>query len=118
VLLAAIASHRVGFGLMLIVLFGIGLAATLTVLGIAVVRGAGWLARRPRFTRVARYSPIASAATISLLGAWTIGEGAVALGLVADPLPTAAAIALAIATVAAASGVLVPAPRLSQGEHP
>ena len=37
VLLAAIAQHRVGLGLVLIVAFSAGLAATLTALGLAVV---------------------------------------------------------------------------------
>ena len=37
VLLAAISQHEVGLGLLLIVAFSLGLAATLTALGIAVV---------------------------------------------------------------------------------
>ena len=58
VLLAAIALHRVGYGLALIVAFSIGLAAVLTVLGIAVVRSAAWLVARPQFDRVARFAPL------------------------------------------------------------
>ena len=85
VLLAAIATHRVGWGLVLIVAFSIGLALTLTLLGVAVVRGAAWLTRRPQFDRFARYAPLVTAAAISAIGAWMIGEGAVAQGLVATP---------------------------------
>jgi nickel/cobalt transporter (NicO) family protein len=85
VLLAAIATHRIGWGLVLIVAFSIGLALTLTVLGVAVVRGAAWLTRRPQFDRLARYAPLVTAAAISVIGAWMIGEGAVAQGVVATP---------------------------------
>jgi nickel/cobalt transporter (NicO) family protein len=86
VLLAAIATHRIGWGLVLIVAFSIGLALTLTLLGVAVVRGAAWLTRRPQFDRFARYAPLATAGAISVIGAWMIGEGAVAQGFVTTPV--------------------------------
>jgi nickel/cobalt transporter (NicO) family protein len=86
VLLAAIATHRIGWGLVLIVAFSIGLALTLTLLGVAVVRGAAWLTQRPQFDRLARYAPLVTAAAISAIGAWMIGEGAVAQGVVATPV--------------------------------
>jgi nickel/cobalt transporter (NicO) family protein len=89
VLLAAIATHRIGWGLVLIVAFSIGLALTLTLLGVAVVRGAGWITRRPQFDRFARYAPLVTAAAISIIGAWMIGEGAVAQGFVATPVVVA-----------------------------
>jgi ABC-type nickel/cobalt efflux system permease component RcnA len=86
VLLAAIATHRIGWGLVLIVAFSIGLALTLTLLGVAVVRGAAWLTQRPQFDRLARYAPLVTASAISVIGAWMIGEGAVAQGFVATPI--------------------------------
>lgn len=86
VLLAAIATHRIGWGLVLIVAFSIGLALTLTLLGIAVVRSAAWLTRRPHFDRFARYAPLVTAGAISVIGAWMIGEGAVAQGFVTTPV--------------------------------
>jgi nickel/cobalt exporter len=49
VLLAATALDQVTYGILVIVAFSAGLAATLTGLGIAVVRGAGWLRDRPAF---------------------------------------------------------------------
>jgi nickel/cobalt transporter (NicO) family protein len=98
VLLAAIATHRIGWGLVLIVAFSIGLALTLTLLGVAVVRGAGWLTRRPQFDRLARYAPLATAVAISVIGAWMIGEGAVAQGVVATPV-VVALIVLAVTAV-------------------
>ncbi|MFN2450483.1 MAG: hypothetical protein ABR508_11960 [Candidatus Baltobacteraceae bacterium] len=86
VLLAAISLHRIGFGLTLIVAFSVGLAATLTTLGIAVVRGAAWLSRRPHFERVARYAPFASAGVIAVIGAVMLSEGLAAQGVPA-PMP-------------------------------
>lgn len=94
VLLAAISLHRVGYGLALIVAFSVGLAAVLTVLGIAVVRGAAWLVARPRFERAARNAPLVTAVAIATVGAVMIGEGFAAQG-VAVPVPLVAALVLA-----------------------
>jgi nickel/cobalt exporter len=97
VLLAAIATHRVGWGLILIVAFSIGLALTLTLLGVAVVRGAAWLTRRPQFDRFARYAPLVTGGAISIIGSVMIGEGLVAQGVVPSPVPIAGLIIAAIA---------------------
>jgi nickel/cobalt transporter (NicO) family protein len=75
VLLAAISLHRVGYGLMLIVAFSVGLAAVLTILGIAVVRSAAWLVARPRFDRAARLAPLVTSIAIATVGAVMIGQG-------------------------------------------
>ena len=48
VLLGAVAQHQLALGLVMIVAFSLGLAATLTVLGIAVVRAIAPAAPRPR----------------------------------------------------------------------
>ena len=105
-LLAAIATHRIGWGLVLIVAFSIGLALTLTLLGVAVVRGAAWLTRRPQFDRFARYAPLVTAAAISVIGAWMIGEGAVAQGVVATPFIVALAVLAAIIVFTANQPIL------------
>jgi nickel/cobalt exporter len=97
VLLAAIATHRVGWGLILIVAFSIGLALTLTLLGVAVVRGAAWLTRRPQFDRFARYAPLVTGGAISVIGSVMIGEGLVAQGVVPSPVPITGLIIAAIA---------------------
>jgi nickel/cobalt exporter len=102
VLLAAIATHRIGWGLVLIVAFSIGLALTLTLLGVAVVRGASWLTQRPQFDRLARYAPLFTACAISIIGSWMIGEGAVAQGLVATPIVVAISV---LATIVAFTAV-------------
>jgi nickel/cobalt exporter len=102
VLLAAISLHKVAWGLAIVVAFGFGLAAVLTLLGIAVVRGAGWLSQRPSFDRLTRLAPIVSASVIALVGAVTVAQGFAAQG-VGVPIPLVAAlVALAIAGYALA----------------
>ena len=72
------------------------------MLGIAVVRGAGWLSRRPAFDRLTRVAPIVSACVIALVGALTVAQGFAAQG-VGVPIPLVAAlVALAIAGYALA----------------
>ncbi|MGZ8649636.1 MAG: nickel/cobalt transporter [Solirubrobacteraceae bacterium] len=73
VLLGAIAQHEVGYGLLLIVAFSAGLAATLTVLGVLVVKAT----RLPAPGRLATVLPTVSALAI-------VGVGAV---LTAQALP-------------------------------
>jgi ABC-type nickel/cobalt efflux system permease component RcnA len=68
VLLGAVAQHRVGLGLVLIVAFSAGLAATLTALGIAVVHAGRLLARAPIPGRVTAAVPAISAAVIVAVG--------------------------------------------------
>jgi len=97
VLLAAIATHRIGWGLVLIVAFSIGLALTLTSLGVAVVRGAAWLTKRPQFDRFARFAPLATAGVISTIGAWMIGEALAAQGVSVAPAAVALIVLAAIA---------------------
>jgi nickel/cobalt transporter (NicO) family protein len=93
VLLTALHLHRVGYGLALIVIFSLGLAAVLSGLGIAVVRGTAWLGRHRAFARVAHVAPFVTAAVISIIGAAMLAQGFVAQGL-RTPEPAAAAVAL------------------------
>jgi len=67
VLLAAFQLHRVGLGLTLIGAFSLGLAATLTGVGLALVYGRRMVERRGLFPAL-RLLPIASAAAIVVLG--------------------------------------------------
>ncbi len=99
VLLAAIATHRIGAGLILIVAFSLGLALTLTLLGIAVVQGAAWLTRRPAFDQIARHAPLGTATIMCAIGAWMIGEAVAAQTAGVAPLTVAAAVLAAVATV-------------------
>jgi nickel/cobalt transporter (NicO) family protein len=70
VLLGAISQHEVALGLLLIVTFSLGLAATLTVLGLAVVYARRLLPRGDgrRLGRVATVLPAASAVVIVGIG--------------------------------------------------
>jgi nickel/cobalt transporter (NicO) family protein len=68
VLLGAVAQHRIGLGLVLIVAFSLGLAATLTGLGIAVVHAGRVLARLPVPGRIVAAVPAVSAALIVVVG--------------------------------------------------
>jgi nickel/cobalt transporter (NicO) family protein len=64
VLLGAVAQHEIALGLVLITAFSLGLAATLTGLGILVVRAA----RVPLPPRAAAIVPALSAALIVIVG--------------------------------------------------
>jgi nickel/cobalt exporter len=73
VLVAAISQHRLGLGLVLILAFSIGLAATLTAVGLAVLHGGRLIARlRPERRlfggRVAGVLPALSATLIVVAG--------------------------------------------------
>ena len=73
VLIAAISQHRVGLGMLLIVAFSLGLAATLTAAGLAVIYGGRLMARlRPERrifgSRLAGALPAVSASVIVLAG--------------------------------------------------
>lgn len=93
VLLAAIQLRQIAYGLALIVAFSVGLAAVLTVLGVAVVRGAGWLVARPQFDRLARWAPLATSVVIAGVGSIMIGEAFVAQGINV-PIPATALLVL------------------------
>ncbi len=100
VLLAAIALNQVAYGIFVIVAFSFGLAATLTGLGIAVVRGATWLQGRPQFERFVTIGPLISAIVIATIGSIMIGQGFAQQGYNLSPLAVSAAVALAIAAFA------------------
>ncbi|HJU06677.1 MAG TPA: sulfite exporter TauE/SafE family protein, partial [Nitrospiraceae bacterium] len=74
VLLSAIAFHQIAFGLLLIVAFSAGIAATLVGIGLVVVYIGEVMNRVDRFQSVTRLLPVVSAAGVALLG------GAIALG--------------------------------------
>jgi len=83
VLLAAIAQAQIALGLALIVAFSLGLATTLTVLGLAVVwagRFAGRIRLGPRTRVVAETLPAVSAALIIVAGAALTVQALPALG--------------------------------------
>ena len=68
VLLGAVAQQEIGLGMLLIVAFSAGLAATLTAIGLAVVYAGRALERVPRAGRVAAVLPTISALAIVGVG--------------------------------------------------
>ena len=68
VLLSAIALHRIGFGLALIVAFSLGLAATITGIGLVAVLARRLFARVSLDGPLVRALPAVSAAVIVLVG--------------------------------------------------
>ena len=68
VLLSAIALHRIGFGLALIVAFSVGLAATITSIGLVAVLAKRAFSRISLDGRVIRLLPAASALVILAVG--------------------------------------------------
>jgi ABC-type nickel/cobalt efflux system permease component RcnA len=69
VMLAAISLNRIGYGLVLIVAFSLGLAGALTAVGLAFVYGGKLLARVPASGKLMRALPVVSAFVIAVLGA-------------------------------------------------
>jgi len=83
VLLSAVAVHRTGFGLFLIVAFSIGLAAVLITMGLAAVYAGHAMSRlRLEGSLVQRWLPMGSAAMIILLGLSIALRGLISAGIV------------------------------------
>jgi ABC-type nickel/cobalt efflux system permease component RcnA len=68
VMLGAIALHRTAFGLVLVIAFSIGLAATLTAVGLVALHARRLLDRVPSSQPLFQWIPIASAVMVTLLG--------------------------------------------------
>ena len=83
VLLSAVALHRTGFGLFLIVAFSIGLAAVLIAMGLVAVYAGRMMSRLPiDGPLVQRWLPMGSAAMITALGCVIAVRGLMAAGIV------------------------------------
>ncbi len=83
VLLSAIALHRVGFGLLLIVAFSVGLAGVLITFGLVMVSARHVLARFQGEARLlTRWLPLTSAAVITVFGIAMIVQAFVTAGMV------------------------------------
>ncbi|MDQ6824586.1 MAG: hypothetical protein M3007_03875, partial [Candidatus Eremiobacteraeota bacterium] len=103
VLLSALSLHRLGYGLIVVIAFSIGLAAVLTGMGIAFVRGASWLSERAAFDRMVKYGPLVSACVIAFIGAAMIGQG-----FASSPLQAPALLVTVLALGAVAGYALRP----------
>ncbi len=81
VLLTALAVDRVAYGLLLIGVFSLGLATTVTLVGVAVLRGRDVLHERggARLHRLVHAAPLAGAAAVTLVGAGVAARAALCL---------------------------------------
>jgi nickel/cobalt exporter len=68
VLLSAIALHRVGFGLLLIVAFSLGLAGVLTGIGLLLAYARRLADRLPVDSGAIRFLPVISACAVAMMG--------------------------------------------------
>lgn len=68
VLLSAIALHRVGFGMLLIVTFSLGLAGVLTGIGLLLAYARRLADRLPVDSSAVRVLPVISACAVALMG--------------------------------------------------
>jgi len=77
VMIAAIATGRLWFGVALVGAYGLGMACTLTGIGITLARARGLLERAHAGTRLARVVPVLSAWVVIAAGLVLIARGAV-----------------------------------------
>lgn len=82
VLLSAVALGRVGFGLVMVLAFSLGLAGVLTGLGLLLVRTKGLFDRLPLQRRLVKVLPALSAFCVALLGVGITTQALMQLGLV------------------------------------
>jgi ABC-type nickel/cobalt efflux system permease component RcnA len=85
VMLSAISLQRVGFGLLLILAFSIGLAGVLTGIGLLFVYGGRWLTRLGRGGRLVpglRLVPVASALFVTTAGIVITAQAMLAAGVI------------------------------------
>ncbi|MBA2749216.1 MAG: sulfite exporter TauE/SafE family protein [Tatlockia sp.] len=82
VLLSAVALGRVGFGLVMVLAFSLGLAGVLTGLGLLLVRTKRLFDRLPLQMRLVRVLPAVSAFFVALLGLGITTQALMQLGLV------------------------------------
>jgi len=84
VLLSAVAMRRIGFGLLLIVAFSVGLAAVLVAVGLLMVHARRLLARvREDGPLLGRWLPVTSAAAITVLGLVIAAQALLGSGMLA-----------------------------------
>jgi len=82
ILLGAIAAGRPAFGVVLVLAFGLGMAAILVGVGVAIVRARGWVDRASvgsRLHAVSGYAPLVASIVVVSIGAWLTVQSLVAL---------------------------------------
>jgi ABC-type nickel/cobalt efflux system permease component RcnA len=82
VLLGAIALNRIAFGLLLVLVFSLGLAGALTAIGLAFIYAGKLFERFPSQARVISILPALSALFISLIGLGIVMKALTEIGVV------------------------------------
>ncbi|RPI90318.1 MAG: high-affinity nickel-transporter [Chloroflexi bacterium] len=82
VLLGAIALNRIGFGLILVLAFSLGLAGALTAIGMTFIYAGRLFNRFPSQGKVIRLLPILSALFVSVIGAGIVVKALREMGIV------------------------------------
>lgn len=82
VMLSAVALGRVGFGLLLVAAFSLGLAAVLSGIGMAFVYAGKLFERFPTQTRLLRWFPAASALFITMVGVGIATRALIEMGII------------------------------------
>jgi ABC-type nickel/cobalt efflux system permease component RcnA len=82
VLLAAIALGRIGFGLVLVTVFSLGLAGVLTLIGLAFVYAGRLFEKLPTQGRLIKLIPAASALFITLAGLGITARALIEMGVI------------------------------------
>jgi nickel/cobalt transporter (NicO) family protein len=82
VLLGAIALNKIGFGLIMVLAFSLGLAATLTAIGMLFIYAGRVFERFPSQGRVIRMLPVLSALFVSVIGAAIIWKALGEMGII------------------------------------
>jgi ABC-type nickel/cobalt efflux system permease component RcnA len=80
-MLGAISLQRVGFGLVLIVMFSLGLASVLTAIGVMLVYASNLFQRIPQSQPFFRFVPVASAFFITVVGLGVIVQALMNVGI-------------------------------------
>ncbi len=82
VLLSAVSLHRIGFGLVLICAFSLGLAGVLTAVGLLLVHAGSYVSRFKASARLLPALPMASAFVVMLAGAAISAQGLLQAGVI------------------------------------
>jgi ABC-type nickel/cobalt efflux system permease component RcnA len=80
VLLGAIALDRVGFGMLLVLAFSLGLAGVLTAMGVMFVYAGRLFERMPARGKILRILPVLSALFITVVGLGMISKALIEVG--------------------------------------
>ena len=77
ILVATVAAGRPAYGFVLVAAFGLGMAAVLVGIGVALVRASGWASRNAQGSWLGRaldFAPLAAAVAVFALGLYLTSQ--------------------------------------------